>query len=708
MNLDGIVDLVSANYASEDVSVLYGFGDGRFWAPHLRPTGRTPHALALFDLDGDGLLDAVTANAAGKSASVLMGEAIGFAAQTEVSATAGDQVWTEGVAIGDVNEDGLADAVLANSGSDDLTVLAGDGAGGFWLQVVLSTRTATGGEGPADVRIADVTGDGRPDLVAAGSDTDDVIVLEAMGSGAWAPPTSWPTGGGPEALETPDIDGDGVHDVVVVLADDDAIATLFGDGTGALLAGDSYATGGTVPVDLVTADLDGDGWLDVAVAHSGSDDVGVLFGTPALGFDPPSTWTTTDGLAGRAPAAVAAHDVDDDGFFDLVTANGGSDDATVLLGTAARTWGAPAVYRTHAGYRGDTPTDLAIADVTGDGAADLVVVDETSDDLVVLAGFGDGRFAPAQTVWQVDNPTGVVTADLDGDGWPDWAASESNSTSSNFDFVTRALGGPTGEFACEDYHLGYQKGDQPSSIARGDLDGDGDIDLAVASEWDDEVVTLSNDGSGGFVDPLVLPMGDDLQDVELVDLDGDGVLDVVVASAHSSEVWWRAGDGAGGFGSAVGLATLRTVGSEGERPSDVLAADVNGDGVLDLLTANQDTDDVSLLVGLGGGAFLPADIVPAVFAGAPANPIALDAGDLNGDGTLDLVIANQDRDSVSVLFGLDGSVFAAPQELSVGAGPTALVVLDLDGDGLDDIATADHDDGTVTVLLSQGQGAGPP
>jgi hypothetical protein len=191
--------------------------------------------------------------------------------------------------------------------------------------------------------------------------------------------------------------------------------------------------------------------------------------------------------------------------------------------------------------------------------------------------------------------------------------------------------------------------------------------------------------------------------VATADFDGDGRLDLATANAQDGTASVLLGDGAGAFGS-------RTDHAVGGAPVAILAGDVSGDGRADLVTANADAGTVSVLLGDGAGGF-----APAVDHAAGTRPEAVGAGDFDLDGEIDLVVA----DSVGVaspesagnamhwLRGIGGGAFDAPVATEVGAGPTSLAVADFDGDGFLDVALAAAVDGLVTVLYGDGSGAFP-
>jgi cysteine-rich repeat protein len=707
-NADGRMDLVTSNWISEDITVAYGFGDGRFWAPHLRTTNGYPNDVKLVDVNGDGLLDTVTADWTGDSITVFLNDGAGLAAGDSFSIVVGlGGEEPMAVALADLDGDTVLDAVTANYDSDNVTVLLGDGTGQFSPTSLLSTVVGNGGDGPHDVALADVTGDGIIDIVTANTISDDVTVLAGLGNGNFEPAAVYTTsigsgGDGPAAMALADVTGDGLADVVTANYSSDDITVLVADGNGGLGGPIRFATlgnngGGEEPRGIAVADVTEDGEPDVITANRASHDITILPGVAGgATFDSPVVLSVLEGDAGEQPWDVAVADLNGDGVFDIVTSNTHTDDVSVLLGQGGGSFGAPLTYETRSGYSGENPRALALGDLNGDGHVDVLTANEDSSNVTVVAGLGDGTLAPAQTVSTGADPRGVVGDDLDQNGTMDWIVAERGT----YD-VRRGLMRESGDFYSSSYSALYSwDGYYPMAVATGDIDGDGDPDVVTASESDDGCVSLLNDGVGHFSANAYYYMADAVPHVILHEVTGDTNLDLITVSPNADVVAMRPGDGSGGFGGSTSFSTV--VSTSGQGPVWVTAADVSGDGKVDLLTANSVSKDISVLVALGSGSFNPPIIVPAVFGTDAAGVSCVRVGDFNADGIVDLATANPDRNTVSVILGFGEADFAAPQTYAVGVLPQAIAVADYNDDGIDDIAASNYDDDTVTILLGQG------
>jgi hypothetical protein len=246
----------------------------------------------------------------------------------------------------------------------------------------------------------------------------------------------------------------------------------------------------------------------------------------------------------------------------------------------------------------------------------------------------------------------------------------------------------------------------PGDFVVGDFNDDGHVDLAIANDDDGSVSVLLGSGSGTFDVGANLPGGDGPAAIAAADLNGDGRLDIVVAHSGVTD------SGSGPDDIVVFLAQgdgtfRRLTRPAGVNPQAIALGDFNGDQKPDLATAN-DGDHVSVFVGKGDGTF--ADPVNSP-TGAPFSS-GISVADFNGDGKLDLTTANslvgrgRSARSVSVLLGRGDGTFDAPLVSTVGgAQPISPMVGDLNGDGAPDVATPNGDPSTeVSVLLGLGDG----
>jgi hypothetical protein len=365
---------------------------------------------------------------------------------------------------------------------------------------------------------------------------------------------------------------------------------------------------------------------------------------------------------------------------------------------AARAWAAPPRFAAPPGSPirvGRGPSGLATGDLNRDGKADLVVAVGGASALSVLLGDGRGGFTPApgSPLPVASAPHLVEIGDLDRDGDPDLVASGHDSHG-----VFVWLGDGTGRFrsaAGSPYRA--LAGGKPHNhgLALGDLDRDGDLDVATTDDEAHVVAVLLGDGRGGLRSAPRSPfrVGRQPYPPALGDVNGDGRLDVVTPDVESGTLSVLLGDGGGGFGAASGSPIRVTA-----RPYFAALGDLDGDGRLDAVATHDDVSRVTILMGDGRGGFRAA-------SGSP-----LDVGrrawkavihDLDRDGRSDVVLGAGDGVIVMLGDGRGGLAPAPGSPLPAGPGAWSVAVGDLDGDGRADLATADVGSGTVSVLLQQ-------
>ncbi len=341
---------------------------------------------------------------------------------------------------------------------------------------------------------------------------------------------------------------------------------------------------------------------------------------------------------------------------------------------------------------------MAVADLDGDHALDMVTANYGSNTISVLMGTGSGTFQP-----KIDVPAGVArplaltSSDLNGDGHPDIVVVNGRST----DRVAVLLGDGTGGFETSTYPGGHAA----QAVIAADVNGDGDPDIATANGVGG-VSVLLGDGSGALEAAVDYPTRSSMcSGLAAADLDGDGNLDLVTANSflgqgasnHSVSVLMGRGDGT--FGPPL---RYRHVGTQ---PTMVAIADLNGDGDLDLVTPNGGwpTHDASIMFGAGDGTFAAPVHVPM-----GPSPHTIAAVDLDGDGVVDLAATNLGtyygiplrHQGITIRLGKGDGTFGRKSTLK-STFPTSLTAADLNGDGAIDLAVANELASIVSVFLNR-------
>ncbi|HXU02891.1 MAG TPA: VCBS repeat-containing protein [Polyangia bacterium] len=346
----------------------------------------------------------------------------------------------------------------------------------------------------------------------------------------------------------------------------------------------------------------------------------------------------------------------------------------------------------------------ALGDVNGDGKDDLVTV---GTQVTVRINDGSGRLGTpidvASGVASDDNGADpILMGDLNGDRSTDVVYVHSRNYPALS--VTVLLGDGAGGFAPE---AEYRAGSGAASLAMGDLDGDGDLDLVLFSneyEQPGELDVLMNAGDGTFAPAVKYAAGLIRGPLAIADLDGDARNDVVVGGYPSESVLVYANRGNGQLMLPVAIPA-------GVSPVDFALGDVDGDGKADIVVVNQvDRPDSNAQI---GGLPSTVSVVRNRGNGSFAVPVSYAVGieawdallvDLNGDGKLDVVVTNMNTTDASVLTNKGDGTFAGEVRLGVGGSPAAILVGEMNGDGRPDLAfiSVSWD---LAVVLSTGQGA---
>jgi hypothetical protein len=376
-----------------------------------------------------------------------------------------------------------------------------------------------------------------------------------------------------------------------------------------------------------------------------------------------------DYAVGPTPFAVAVGDFNGDGHPDLAVTNSGAgagNGVSVLLGNGDGT------FQPHVDYAaGSRPTSIVVADFNRDGKLDLAVTNGSSDTVSILLGNGDGTFQPHVDYATGLNPQWLVAADFNGDGILDLAVANYGPNYSEGS-VSILLGNGDGTFQNQ---VAYAAGVNPFGVMAADFNHDGILDLAVVNNNDPFGVSiLLGNGDGSFQAPVLYPTSNNPREGVVADFNSDGNLDLAIGNCidnQMSEVFGVSilfGDGSGHFSSPVNYGAGMSI--------QLLAdGDFDGDGKLDLVTANSGSNSVSFLKGNGDGTFQTNVDFPT-----GNGPMWVAAADLNNDKAPDLVVANSADNTVSVLLnkGTDFSISASPASpATVNPGQTATSTVSL-------------------------------
>lgn len=418
VNRDGHTDVAVSNHFSSDASALLGDGQGNLAAARSFVTDQEPLAIVADRFNSDLFPDVVTINVGlnTPNVAVLPGQADGTLAGVEDVAIEPDAT---GVVGGDIDNDGIADLVVAHR-SGDVLLYRADPTVGFAAPMTKHSGGDTIGIGRGDLNA-----DGRLDLVTVNKSTTDVSVFLGTANGNFTDAQNFSVGSGATAVAVGDWNGDGRADV--------AVARQGGGPSGAvdiLLAKPDGSLGApaTVPVSQFPTSVDfgdfnNDGKRDLVIGTS--QDVSLLLGNGNGTFQPV---TSIPGTGGGA-VAVAVADFDRDGFDDLAVAKpvGANSGVALFYGNGQGAFTAVGQPLRVSGF----VSGLFVRDVTGDSFPDVLVTDQTSNAVSVFVRSGSSRLFVRDSVITVSRqPVRMVAADFDGDGRYDGAALNSAVASS--------------------------------------------------------------------------------------------------------------------------------------------------------------------------------------------------------------------------------------------------------------------------------------
>jgi Bacterial Ig-like domain (group 3)/FG-GAP-like repeat/FG-GAP repeat len=590
-------------------------------------------------------------------------------------------VYCFAIVTADFNDDGIPDVGSVDRYESQIGVTLGNGDGTFQ-----STQIYNVGQGPSDMKIADLNGDGIPDLVVPlqGVDTPkhEVVVLLGNGNGTFGMPVRFESGSGPSSVALGDLNEDGRIDVVVSNGSGrmQGMSVLLGNGDGTLQLPILYETGDNTN-SVVLADFNGDGHLDAAVVNTGSQTLSILLGNGDGTFGTAVSYPTPY----SSPFALVVADFNQDSRPDLaVTYDMQSFNVSVFLGNGDGTFQTAIDTVTAFSY----PSNLVAGDLNGDSIPDMVT---GAGALTILLGKGDGTF---ETAVGYHTNVGVVTlGQFDGTGGVDALAFESRDVAG----FTLISGNADGTFNASRSFPNPPYG--VYSAASADLDQDGNPDLVLSGESNGQgqVSVYLNTGDGVLAPRVDYLTGENTKGVAIGDLNNDGIPDLVAANQGDDSVSVLLGTGGGLFQNQVKY-------SIGGGPWSVVIADFNNDGIADLATINTDSFTVSILLGAGDGSF-PTHTELHTGLEFPAD---VAAGDLDGDGNPDLAVISQilspPWNVVAVYLGNGDGTFGARTDYGVSVGPMLqyrVKIADVDGDTKPDLVAANS---SIDVLLNRGNG----
>ena len=780
---DNKPDIVTSNTNSNTLSVFRNVSTGSFLsfaAPVNIPTALAPISITAGDLDRDGKPDLIVTNAAGGFTSVsafrnttttttqvidtstIVTVSISFAPRLDVATGTSAYSSPEHALVMDFDRDGLPDVAVVNA---DNTVSVFRNNTQSTTIAFDTKRDFTIGPGGQSIASADLDGDGKPDLAVANSSTNTVSVLRNITTSStitFAPKTDFTVASGCYSVAIGDLDKDGKQDIAVVSASAAVLSLLKNTSTTGNMAFNSpinYPTDNH-PESVFITDIDGDSNPDIIV---GSGDVNTVTtidvfrnsGTGTLALDARASYTTSN-----EPNHIVVGDLNGDGFPDIVTSNGASNNISVLkskvrapqLTSFSPVYGGTGSTVTISGYHfsgatsvrfGNVPaasfnviSDNTITAVVGAGATGNVMVTSpygnnvlpgfifyTSPRItsvsplsgpvgttVIIDGLNFSAQATDNTVYFGSVKANVVAATAtsltvtapSGADYKEITVAVNNQTAfSGKHFAVTFPGAPAaflpGSFAAKkDFAI-----TTPTAVCTGDFDGDGKIDMVSQGYYANTMSVWRNTSTNGVISfdtKIDFPTTANPNRVIACDFDCDGKLDIIVGSAFAVSVFRNTSTPNNiSFAARVDLSSVGNV---------IATGDINLDGKPDIVAVQ--AGGFTILKNTSSGSTISASgqAFP-VFSGG--NPKGVAVGDLNDDGKPDIVVSSSSDDMLSV-FTNTSSVgtlsFGGNIDYVTGDGPyDGLSIRDMNGDGKPDIVTVNYNGASVSILENKSTSA---
>jgi hypothetical protein len=732
---DGDLDIVSGSHTGEDYEIIAWQNDSTpfsdTWTQHDLGTASGVNSVALGDLDNDGNLDIVSGSTSGE-VFVWQNDGSPFDGFWTTQVEVGDSIASvESVTLGDLDNDGDLDIISGGLPAEDYEVIAWQNNGtpftsGTWTQHDVGT-TSPATASVYSVTLGDLDNDGDLDIVSGSYSTDDYEIVAWQNDGT---PFNglWTTQQNVGAITASvwsvaldDLDNDGDLDIVSgTTGDEDQVIVWQNDSTPFsglwtthVEVGDSTASVRSVAV----GDLDNDGNLDIVSGSNAGDDAEVMTwqndGTPFS-----DAWLSTDiGASDADVASVVLGDLDNDGDLDIVSGNHSGEIVA---------WQNALVHRcmsfdstgNEVGSSADGVWSVALGDLDNDGDLDIVSGSGRDENYEIIAWQNDRT--PFNDTWtqQDVGATGtayvysVAVGDLDNDGDLDIVSGSHLGEVTVWQNDSSPFSGTWTQQS-----VGTSDAGVPS-VTLGDLDNDGDLDIVSGSGSLEnyEVIAWQNDGSpfsGTWTQRDVGASIATVFSVALGDLDNDGYLDIVSGSYSFEDyeviAWQNDGTPFSGL-----WATHNDVGASADDVRSVMLGDLDNDGNLDVVSGSLSSEDYEVIAWQNDDTPFAGTWTQNDVGASSTDVFSVSLGDLDNDGDLDVVSGSHSSEDFEVIaWRNDGTPFSNTwMQNDVGASTDSVLsvaVGDLDNDGDLDIVSgsADGEDYELMAWQNINESAAP-
>ncbi|MFZ4619889.1 MAG: FG-GAP-like repeat-containing protein [Bacteroidota bacterium] len=688
---DGDIDLI-ASVNNSKISILKNNGNGTFAAAVNYTVGAWPIYSAVTDIDGDGDLDIASGNFSSGTISVITNNGSGvFSANTEYNVSTNDH----GVYFSDIDGDKDMDMIASGYGGNYLGVFFNNGSGTFGSMTTYATGT-----NPVDVRAADIDGDGDEDLFNANAGGNSVSVLKNNGNGTFTAKTDYTVAAVPYNTIPCDVDGDGDIDIVVPSVNGATVTVLRNNGSGIFTA--IAATMGFTVSGAATADMDGDGKMDAVLTSYSDNLVKVLYGGASSGKS--LSFNATDGYGKVAIPAPTAYTIE------LWVKP--ADVTSRIIGSISDDNGPATSYNTHQiGITSDHKFQHYLYDgqlrfvtgtttvVAGQWYHVAITASNNGQMRLFVNGVEEGTAVSIGTMFGsvntyffgMSSPQGsAYTGSMDNMRIWNYARTGSQISGSMFTAISGAQSGLLANYYCS----------EPTGA------------FAADSSGNNRTLNLKRSGYSW------LAANAPVQPVVLSTMPAANAL--TVARTANITATFNTSMNAASF---VSGSTVKVSGSKsGAHSGSITYSDATKVITFDPATnfSAGEAVEVTLTTGITSSDNFPqaakkyylltvqsaaADTFAArVNYQTGSVPKCVTSADVDADGDVDLIASNGDSNTLSVLLNNGNGTFAAKADYATGDAPNSVTAADLDGDGDLDLATANYGSANISVLMNNGNG----
>lgn len=646
----------------------------QLFGPQIDVTMNTPYPSVVdaVDMDGDGHVDVITACRDGKVGWFPQDDMFNFGLLQLITLL--DSTGTPQLVVADLDGDGDPDVLSASDHDNRIFLNMNLGGGAFGPQQVITDMA----DGVSCLAVTDVDGDGDTDLLSASVNDDKLAWYANDGSGNFgAQQVISATVDHISHVTTADLDGDGDQDILMVSRTTVApwnwtgdILWLANNGSGSFNSTQTIASSLSRVDQAAAGDIDGDTDTDILYLDQSDGTILKIYANDSDGNFTHSTSLPLETMGTR----IQLSDLDDDSDVDLVC--GDNYDILILENQGQGVF----VDRWSGGTNAGIAT-YVLRDLNNDGREDLLCSIIGYDYIRWWPNEGNFSFSDHIGITQPVFPTSLHAIDIDEDNDLELLYGNVSSWDENNGIRWHANSG-TAIFQQPYQLIEYDFPTLNSEITVNDIDSDGDNDII-----DCEGNKLLNNSQGGFTGPFTIPGLSNNSSVELVDLDSDGDLDLRTGTS------WRANDGTGVFGSELWN-------SQSGWLRRSISLDIDGDGDVDIAGIAPGDSSIAWVENDGSGGFGAQQLVTDLVS--DAGRVA--AADLDSDGDLDLLCASFNNGEVAWYANNGQGNFGPQQLITVLSGAWCIATGDLDGDGDVDVVAGDNTEGKIVWTANTGSG----